>query len=243
MNIYKYYLELKNRLILLILSWISAIIVSYCFKEVLLFTIVRHNIYSPISKQDMLYFIFTDVTEVFSVYIMLILFLSNQVLIFFILYHSLMFLALGLYKSEYNYIKFVFKTSMFFFFCSVFIFNKVIFPYSWDFFLNFQNFVVLKSLTLHFEAKLSEYLDFYTTFYYLCVLYFQTFVVLILFLDYMKHELCAITRFRKVFYYSFVVFSTLVTPPDVLSQFLLSTSIIFSYEILMFCIIVKHLIR
>ena len=244
MSIYKYYLEIKNRFVLVMLSWISAILVSYCFKEFLLFTVVKYNMHhSPTSTQDMFYFIFTDVTEVFSVYIALIFFLSNQVLILSILYHLLMFIALGLYKSEYNYVKFVFKTSMFFFFLSVLVFNKIIFPFSWDFFLNFQNFVVLKSLTLHFEAKLSEYLNFYMIFYNICIFYFQTFVILILFFDYVKSELNVIKRLRKTFYYFFVIFSTLITPPDVFSQFFLSTSIVLSYEILMFCIIVKNLIR
>ena len=243
MSVYNYYLEIKNRLLLLMLSWVSAILVSYCFKEVLLFTIAKHNIYSSCSTNDMFYFIFTDVTEVFSVYITLIFFIGNQVLILFALYHLFMFIALGLYKSEYNYLTFVFKTSMFFFVLSVVVFNKILFPFSWDFFLNFQNFAVLKSLTLHFEAKLSEYLTFYVMFYYICVSYFQAFVILILFFDYVKNELSIIKSFRKVFYYSFVIFSTLITPPDVFSQFILSTSIIISYEILMFCIIVKNLIR
>lgn len=225
------------------LSWISAILVSYCFKEVLLFTVVKHNMYVSNSTLDMFYFIFTDVTEVFSVYITLIFFLSNQIIILFTLYHLLMFVALGLYKSEYNSVMFVSKTSMFFFFFSVIVFNKILFPFSWDFFLNFQNFAVLKSLTLHFEAKLSEYLTFYMMFYHICIFYFQTFVILILFFDYVKNELNVIRRLRKVFYYSFVIFSTLITPPDVFSQFLLSVSIVFSYEILIFCIIVKNLIR
>jgi sec-independent protein translocase protein TatC len=243
MNVYKYYLEIKNRLLLLTLSWISAILVSYCFKEVLLFIVTKHNIFSSHYTEETFYFIFTDVTEVFSVYITLIFFLGNQILIFHILYHLLVFIALGLYKSEYNYLTFVFKISVCFFFLSVIVFNKVLFPFSWDFFLSFQNFKVLTSLTLHFEAKLSEYLLFYIMFYHICIFYFQTFMLLILFFDYVKNELSIIKSFRKVFYYSFVIFSTLITPPDVFSQFILSTSIIISYEILMFCIIVKNLIR
>lgn len=243
MNIYKYYLEIKNRLLLLALSWVSAILVSYCFKEVLLFSITKHNTYSSYYAEEMFYFIFTDVTEVFSVYITLIFFLGNQILVAYALYHLLMFIALGLYKSEYNYLTFVFKTSMFFFFLSVVVFNKILFPFSWDFFLSFQNFAVLKFLTLHFEAKLSEYLTFYVMFYHICIFYFQTFMLLILFFDYVKNELNVIKSFRKIFYYSFVIFSTLITPPDVFSQFVLSFSIICSYEILMFCIIVKTLIR
>lgn len=155
----------------------------------------------------------------------------------------LVFIALGLYKSEYNYLVFVYKTSILFFLFSVVVFNKILFPFSWDFFLGFQSFSGLKSLTLHFEAKLNEYLTFYITFYYICILYFQTFVLLVLFFDYIKNELDTIKNFRKIFYYFFVLFSTLITPPDVISQFILSSTIIVSYETLLFCILIKNLIR
>jgi sec-independent protein translocase protein TatC len=239
MKIYKYYLEIKYRILMLLLTWFSVVLVSYCFKELLLFLIIKPNEL----KYSLFYFIFTDVKEVFSVYITLVLFIGNQFLVYYFLYHLLIFIALGLYKFEYRYLIFIFKTSMFFFFFSVFIYNKLLFPLSWEFFLSFQNFILLKSFILHFEAKLSEYLTFYITFYYICIFYFQTFMVLVLFFDYIRNELEIIKNFRKIFYYSFVIFSTLITPPDVLSQFILSLIIIFSYEMLIFYIIIKKVIK
>ena len=47
------------------------------------------------------YFIFTNVDEIFYVYLRLIVFIANQITILMLLYHSLMFLTLGLYHSEY----------------------------------------------------------------------------------------------------------------------------------------------
>lgn len=241
MNIRVYYLEIKNRLLLLGLAWVSAILVSYVFKEVLLFIITKQNFNS--GTDETLYFIFTDVTEVFYVYIKLILFIGTQILFFYSFYHILTFVALGLYESEYSYLVLVLKTSVIMFIFSVVVFNKILFPFSWEFFLSFQNFAVLKSLTLHFEAKLIEYLTFYTTFYYICILYFQIFVVLILVFEYFKNELKLIKRFRKFLYYFFVIFSTLVTPPDVSSQLVLSLSIVVGYEILVFCSVFKRLLK
>lgn len=239
MNIRSYYLEIKNRLLLLGLTWISVILVSYIFKEVLLFLITKQN-----GIGFSFYFIFTDVTEIFYTYIMLIFFFGNQIFFFYLLYHIISFISLGLYKHEYKYLVFIFKTSILMYFFSVIVLNKILFPFSWSFFLSFQNFELLKSLTLHFEAKLSEYLTFYITFYYICVLYFQIFVLLILIFDYLKNELIIVKRFRKFLYYFFVIFSTLITPPDVSSQLILSISIIFSYEILVYySIIKKFLIR
>ena len=234
MNIRNYYVEIKNRFLLSGLAWVSVILVSYIFKEVLLFSITKQNNNFLFYNEEIFYFIFTEVTEIFYAYIIIIFFFGTQTFFLYFFYHILIFVSLGLYKYEYKYLIFIFKTSVFIFFFSVIIFNKVLFPFSWSFFLSFQNFDMLKSLTLHFEAKLSEYLSFYITFYYICVLYFQIFVLLILVFDYLKNELKIIKRFRKFLYYFFVIFSTVVTPPDVSSQLILSISIIFSYEILVY---------
>ena len=242
MSIRSYYLEIKNRLLLLGLAWVSAILVSYVFKEVLLFIVIKQNV-NFMNADETFYFIFTDVTEVFYVYMKLILFIGTQIFFFYSFYHLLTFIALGLYGSEYNYLVLTFKTSVVMFFFSIILFNKVLFPFSWEFFLSFQNFAILKSLTLHFEAKLIEYLTFYITFYYISVLYFQIFVVLVLIFDYLKNELLIIKRFRKFLYYFFVIFSTLVTPPDVSSQLILSISIAVGYEILVFYSIFKRLLK
>lgn len=247
MNVYKYFSEIKNRSFLLILTWISVILVSYCFKEVLLFTITKPSIYlsfyTSSSSYESIYFIFTDVIEIFLVYISLIFFIGNQIASLFMLYHFLFFVALGLYKFEYNYLTFIFKISLFFFMFSIVIYNKFLFPFSWNFFLSFQEFAVLKFLTLHFESKINEYITFYITFYYLCIVYFQIFVFLVLFFDYVKDDLKTVKIFRKFFYYSFVIFSTLITPPDIFSQFILSINIIVNYEILMFFLIIKNVIK
>ena len=238
MEIFNYQLEIKNRLILLFLGWLSTVLVSYTFKETLLFIITLQKI------NNKFYFIFTNVTEVFSAYTALIIFIGNQILILYLCYHTIIFVTLGLYKSEYKNLIFLLKICFFLFFFSITIFNKILFFSSWNFFLSFQNFLNLKSLTLHFEAKLNEYLNFYFKFYYICILYFQTFLLLILFISYMQNQLKIIKYFRRFLYYIFILVSTLLTPPDVFSQIILSSSIIFSYEILVFSVILKkNLIR
>jgi len=239
MLISNYYFEIKNRLLLLGLTWVSVILVSYNFKEVLLFLLIRQNTGFSINTYEMFYFIFTDVTEVFYTYITLIFFFGTQIFFFYLLYHILVFIALGLYQYEYKSLIFILKVSIFIYFFSIIIYNKCLFPFSWSFFLSFQNFERLNSMTLHFEAKLSEYLTFYIAFYYICVLYFQLFVLLVLIFEYFKNELTTFKKFRKVLYYLFVIFSTLVTPPDVSSQIVLSISIIFGYELLVYYSIMK----
>ena len=99
-----YYLEIKNRILLLSISWISVLLVSYIFKEVLL-SVVTHDSRSLTS--EMSYFIFTDIVEVFNVYVHLIFFVGNQILVLNIFYHFLIFISLGLTKIEYNNLRFV----------------------------------------------------------------------------------------------------------------------------------------
>lgn len=236
----KYYLEIKNRFLLLILTWLSTVLLGYFYKEVLLFICIKPCI---CDNSFIIYFIFTDIKEVFSVYFKLIFFLGNQVLMLYFLFHFLSFLSLGLYKYEYRSLKLIFYTSIFFWFFSLFIFYKVVFPTSLNFFLSFQMLTSFKFLNFHFEAKLNEYFNLYIMFYYTCIFYCQIFVFLFIFFDYIYLNLKLIKRFRKVFYFSFIFFSTLVTPPDIVSQIIFSVFLIFIYEVLIFinllCLIFK----
>lgn len=233
--IYKYYLEIKNRFILLVLTWISTVFVSYIYKETLLFLcLIKVDLFNH--NNVIFYFIFTDVKEVFSVYIKLVFFVGNQVLVFYLIFHSLAFIALGLYQFEYKYLKIMFHSGIFFWLLSFFLLNRILLPITWSFFLGFQS---LTSFNLYFEAKLNEYINFYIFFYYICTFYCQIFIFLVFFFDYTNTNLDLIKKSRKSFYYLFVFFSTLITPPDVFSQILFSFAIIIIYEMLIFFSIIK----
>nr|YP_010516738.1 SecY-independent transporter protein [Haslea karadagensis]UXN44281.1 SecY-independent transporter protein [Haslea karadagensis] len=240
-NLHRYYIEFKSRSLLLIMTWVSTILVSYLYKEILLFLMIEPSL--NYSNQNMLYFIFTNVTEIFTVYLKIIIFVGNHILIIFTLYHITLFLSLGLYKSELKNITFLIKTSFLVFILSVNFFNNILLPLSWSFFLSFQSFSFLKSIDLYFESKLNEYLIFYITSYYLCVTYCQIFVLLISFCKYLKNNLNQIKQYRKIIYFSFLVMSTVLTPPDIISQIVLSLNLIFIYELLVYNLIFQLVIK
>ena len=74
----KYILELKNRFILLLLTWLFVIIVSYIYRETLLFLFLESEFF--VNKEfKVYYFIFTDIVEVFNVYLNLIVFFSSSI--------------------------------------------------------------------------------------------------------------------------------------------------------------------
>nr|UXN44362.1 SecY-independent transporter protein [Haslea karadagensis] len=240
-NLHRYYIEFKSRSLLLIITWVSTILVSYLYKEILLFLMIEPSL--NYSNQNMLYFIFTNVTEIFTVYLKIIIFVGNHILIIFTLYHITLFLSLGLYKSELKNITFLIQTSFLVFILSVNFFNNILLPLSWSFFLSFQSFSFLKSIDLYFESKLNEYLIFYITSYYLCVTYCQIFVLLISFCKYLKNNLNQIKQNRKIIYFSFLVMSTVLTPPDIISQIVLSLNLIFIYELLVYNLIFQLAIK
>ena len=233
---YQYYLEIKNRSILLLFTWVSLLIVCYDFKEPLLFTFIDSNKY----YNNMPYFIFTNVDEIFYVYLRLILFIANQITIIMALYHGLMFLTLGLYYSEYKQLKLILKIFIITWLCSIILLRKIIMPFSWSFFLSFQETNNhLQPASFFFEARILEYFDYFTNFYYLCVMNCQLLTLSVLFLNKISKETGTIKTFRKLFYLVFILFSTITTPPDIFSQIIMSTSLILIYEILVFLKYIK----
>lgn len=227
----KYILEIKNRLCLLAVTCLSTMVISYFYKEILLFLLTQSFV-----NNLSFYFIFTDVTEIFSVYLQLIIFLSVQTTFLYLLYHLFVFLSPAFFKYEYYYIHLIFKTILIVWLFSVIISNSFLINLTWNFFLSFQG---LSLVNLHFEAKLSEYLTFYITLYYLCVFYCQVFIIMFFFFSYINAKIYYIKKFRKFYYYIFVIFSTILSPPEILSQILIALSLVFIYEFFLFVSMLK----
>lgn len=229
--------ELRNRLILLFLAWASVVIVSYLYKEVLIFIFVKPSLNA--FQENSFYFIFTNLTDIFSTYLRLAYFLGNQILFFFFFYHLFLFLAPGLYHSEYRHFAKLFCLSLTFWICSVFILNKYLLPFSWQFFLSFQTSTNQSVLSFYLEAKINEYINFYINLYYICCLNFQLFILFFIFLDHIKENLASLKIFRKFFYFSFFLIATLLTPPDIFSQVFVGLSSVLVYELTIISIILK----
>jgi Sec-independent protein secretion pathway component TatC len=231
---YKYYLEIKNRILLLAITWTSLLIVCYYFKEPLLFIFINSNKYYT-ELETTPYFIFTDVGEVFYVYLYLVFFITNQLTVLMLFYHSLMFIALGLYQSEYLQLQLAFKIFVFTWFCSTILLKEFVIPFSWSFFLSFQKTNdTLQPISFFFEARISEYLIYFKNLYYVCLINCQVFAILTFVLKNISDAVGTIKTFRKLFYFMFIIFSTLTTPPDVFSQIFISCSLIVIYELLIF---------
>lgn len=229
--IYIYYLEAKNRFFLILLTWFSVSVICYFYNKILIFFLIEQINYIGLFEINP-YFIFSEVTDVFSVTFSLIFFISNQICFVLFIYHVLIFFSAGLYKFEYKNLIFFLRISFIYWVCSIFILNSVILPFSWKFFLNFQEQNTLPNVSLFFEANFKDYFNFYVNLYYLSTINFQLFFLVLFFLNSINYKVHKIKNIRKFLYYIFVLFSTIITPPDVFSQIFLSCCFILMYEIL-----------
>jgi sec-independent protein translocase protein TatC len=235
---YSYFLEIRNRLLLVIYGWIFTVFVSYYNKEILLFLLMKPNFF--FKNHIPIYFIFTSITEIFSTYLKLIYFLTNQISLICFLYHVFLFLSPGLHYYEYKLLKRIFFICLLLFFFSIVILKKAVLPACWNFFLSYQNTIGNNSVNFYFEAKINEYLKFYINLYFMCSLCCQMFMIIIFIYLYIKSDLKLIKKFRKILYLLFIIFATIITPPDVITQLILGSSLIFIFEVLVFNVLFKN---
>lgn len=230
---YKYYKEIKNRFFFVFFSWLICLSICYYYKEVLLFTIIYWtNLFVESNTKP--YFIFTNIAEVFYVYFELSVFISNQVGLCMLFYQLIMFLSLGLYHFEFSRLKLVFQVFFISWGISICLLSMCIIPLSWSFFLGFQdNLTSAQPVLLYFEAKLAEYLSYFIQLYYICLTSCQFLAAILVLLTSLDEKLRKTKTFRKLFYLVFVVFSTIITPPDILSQICISCTLILIYELVL----------
>lgn len=219
----RYILELRNKFILLTITFFSTSLICYWYKDVLLFLVTQMHL-----NNENLYFIFTDVTELFSVYFKIIFFFAFQVSVWYFFYHFLSFLTTALYFHEFKFIRFLCVSGTLFWFIAILLSSYMLIPFGWNFFLSFQS-----QHEFYFEARISEYFKFYSNVYVLCFMYCQFFTLLFFFLVDIYRNYCYIKKYRKLYYYVFLIFATLMTPPDLISQIFTTFFITIIYEIVL----------
>ena len=68
----------------------------------------------------------------------------------------------------------------------------------------------------------------------------QLLALSVLFLNNISEKVGTIKTFRKLFYFLFIIFSTVTTPPDIISQIVMSVNLILVYELLIFLRYIKN---
>lgn len=234
---FNYFFELKIRILYTVIFCLLLTFISFFYKESLLFFLVEPSI--KFSKGLNPYFIYTNLTEVFSTYLEMAISVSLYLTIPLVFYQLWQFFSPGLYYKEISQIKPIILIGLInYLLISIFLYNPIL-SWLWSFFTSFEN-AESDLLGIHFEAKLNEYLKFINHLYFYIGLLLQLFLTTITsFLFFISGNILKLINFRKYFYVSVIVLAALVTPPDVISQLILACPLFFCYELILFIILIQ----
>jgi len=234
----RYFQEILNRVIIVLFNFVISFLVSYYYKEFFLLETLA------VTKQVTAHFIVTNVTEIFLSYIQILSLFSFVSCFIFILFHIFVFISPGLYKVEYLGLKLCFQIMSIFCFLSLWLSYHVFVPAFWSFFINCETILLNKSLDLYVEITVFEYITFFLKITQSCIFYSQVCIFLGLLFLQVKNDKKLVKNYRNLFYFCFLMISTFVTPPDVVSQIISFLVLVLLFEILIFYRLTKrNLIR
>ncbi len=224
----KYVIEIKYRIISIFIAIATSMLtlMRYRYYVINLFLETCPNLYGNTIK----YFILTSVTELFDVFFNTWLFIMYHIMCYFTCYHIISFMSLGLYKEEYENLKYFFMSSVYLWITSIYIFLKILLPMTFLFFFQFEQQSNYKHFKLYFEPKLDTYLNFTINIYIQCYLIFQIILILVFLINYTR-AVCFIPKFRRTIYIGVLIIATLITPPEIWSQIIIFLFLILTVEI------------
>lgn len=187
----KFIIEIKNRFLLIILNCCVLFNVSYFYKNILLFFLIKQV---AINQFIEFYLIYTNLPEFLNLYFEIVYLFTFNLTSYFILYHILIFVSYALSKTEFKMLNLLFfsfitiNTIL-----SMFV-TIQLYALLWKFFLYFQKTFVFN--LLNFEIKINEYYNAFLNLY-IFFKYFTLFLIfnLIFFKSYMK--IAILTKLRK----------------------------------------------
>jgi sec-independent protein translocase protein TatC len=214
--------ELRKRLITCAIGVGVCFAVTYAFSEKL-FEILAHPLKANLPEGDRL--IYTNLPEMFFVYIKTGLVAAVLLAVPFIFYQAWMFVAPGLYRKEKKYLlPFVFFSTLLFVGGALFGYF-IVFPFGFRFFLGFSNEYIqaLPSVKQYFSLSIKLLLGFGLIFELPVVAFFLSRMGIIS-ADLMRRQ-------RKYAVLLIFIVAAILTPPDVITQFMMAGPLLVLYEL------------
>lgn len=209
--------ELKFRLLYIFLSFVNCWCIAYFYKYELLYLIQLANSY----------FIFTHISEVFLGLFQVSLIIGGLASIPYLILQIWCFLCPCLYRYEAEYLFNFFKKLAIGLILGNLFFFKILFPWSWKFFSEFETSSITHGVAIFFENRLQDYLSFFVHFFF----FFNLTLIFILIGYHFLKNTSMLSKFRKYVYLGILILSACITPPDVISQLIISIPFIIIYEI------------
>ncbi len=220
--------ELRKRIMLICLFFALAFILSYFYKEQL-YSFLLVPLEQALNLESKHELIFTALTEAFATYIKLAFFIGLLLTFPYLNYQLYNFIAPGLYKREKIFFRSIIFASPILFYLGCAFAYYLIFPLAWQFFLSFESFNSV--LPINLTAKISEYLTLVMRISIAFGLTFQLPILLLLLVKAGLLQVASLKQKRKYALLAFFIIAAIITPPDVISQIAIATSMYFLYEL------------
>lgn len=230
MPIMAHLVELRRRLLWVIAAMVIGTAVSFMFVNNI-YSFLIQPLANAMDASDTNRLIYTGLAEAFFTYMKVAFFSGIFVTFPVLLIQIWIFIAPGLYvKERVFFLPFMMATPILFFAGGAFVYFLVM-PTAWPFFLSFQSDQGEMALPIQLEARVSEYLDLIMTLIFAFGLCFQipVFLTLLGVAGIISPEFLA--RNRRYAIVIIFIIAGVLTPPDVLSQFMLAIPILMLYEI------------
>lgn len=221
-------LELKSRILLVLVFFLCAFLVSYYFSEDIFNILLQPlaDIYGDNEERRMIY---TGLTEAFFTYLNLSAFAGFCASIPIIALQIFLFIRPGLYKSERKLAGWIFLFSPLLFLAGSMFVYCLVMAKAWGFFLSFE--MTDSTLPLMLEARISEYLSLIIKLILAFGIAFQLPIILVILALFGFVTSESLAKKRRIAILINFIIAGFITPPDILSQIALVIPMLLLYEI------------
>lgn len=223
-----YFKEFWFKLIYSFCLFIVLFFVCYLYIDVLIYLLAKHLLLNIDSSK----FFFSNVSQLFWLYLKISLSISFIISIPFIGFNCILFFFESLTNKQQKYFWFCLLGFFFCYYSFIYFLYNFVIPQILIFFLKFN--LESEILTIHFEAKIEEYFNFILEItIFLGVFFFI--VIFLIFLNLLEIlEDRFIFKYKRHIYIFFFIISLLLSPPDFFLQLLYILFIVIFFECFFF---------
>ena len=201
---------------------------SFIFHEQLLYVITKPFICYKLQNS----FIFINITEAFLSTIYLCLYSCFFFCIPILLYFIWHFLVTSLYKNEYIWITSIFKNMLRAFYLAHACVYLFILPSIIAFFLNFE--IADGLIQMQLETRISTYITLSLQIFFVFSIFFQSPILIYCLISLQIIKIENLIKIRNYMFFSFLLLSAIVSPPDIITQTSIFLLLLFFYEFSIF---------